>query len=71
MISPTARYRFARSRTDLTTVASCVLICMALYLGLAVLTGSHATALAGAAGLGLALVLTVKMMALPHGPRSA
>ncbi|MGX1811483.1 hypothetical protein ACWIGI_37650 [Nocardia sp. NPDC055321] len=69
MISPTARYRFARSRTDLTTAALTALTCLVLFLGLAALTGSYTTATAGGLGLGIAVVLAVKMTALPGRPR--
>ncbi|MGX1810858.1 hypothetical protein ACWIGI_34500 [Nocardia sp. NPDC055321] len=71
MISPTARLRFARARTDLTTAALTTLTCLVLFGGLAALTGSYATALAGALALAAAVVAAVKMMALPPGPRPA
>ncbi|MGX1811509.1 hypothetical protein ACWIGI_37780 [Nocardia sp. NPDC055321] len=71
MISPTARLRFARSRTDLTTATLTALTCLVLFAGLAALTGSYTTALAGGIGLGAALVLAVKMIALPVGPHPA
>ncbi|MGX1812222.1 hypothetical protein ACWIGI_41480 [Nocardia sp. NPDC055321] len=68
MISPTARYRFARARTDLTTATLTTLTALVLFAGLAAITGSYSTALAGGLGLAAAVVLAVKMIALPYRP---
>lgn len=51
--------------TDLANTTAALALCVFFFLGLAVLTRSLPTALAGTAGLAGALLLTFKMLALP------
>ncbi|WP_067690396.1 hypothetical protein [Nocardia jejuensis] len=68
---PTPRTLRPSIRTDLTTTALTVITCAIFFAGLLALTGSVSTALAGGAGWGAAVVLALRMMALPSGPRPA
>ncbi|MEV6072067.1 hypothetical protein AB0L82_36475 [Nocardia sp. NPDC052001] len=62
----TPRNRTTTTRTDLASVTLTVLTCAVFFLGLTALTGSFSTAATGAIGLCGAVVLAMKMMALPN-----